>query len=87
VVCATNSVQLWRPLPPSLSELERVLHASGRLVVGVHERAVLPTGGTVGRHFDETLVPALQAAGFAGIDARYRPTRGGQALVCTAHRR
>jgi SAM-dependent methyltransferase len=86
-VCATNSVQLWQPLPASLSELRRVLRATGRLVVGVHERAVLPAGGTAGRHFDETLVPALQAAGFAGIDARYRPTRGGQALVCTAHRR
>jgi arsenite methyltransferase len=86
-VCTTNSVQLWQPLPASLSELRRVLRAAGRLVVGVHERAVLPAGGTAGRHFDETLVPALQAAGFAGIDARYRPTRGGQALVCTAHRR
>ena len=86
-VCATNSVQLWQPLPASLRELGRVLGDGGRLVVGVHERAVLPAGGTAGRHFDETLVPALQAAGFTSINASYRPTRGGQALVCTAHSR
>ena len=85
-VCATNSVQLWQPLPASLREVARVLRPGGRLVLGVHERAVLPTGGTAGRHFDDRLVPALQSAGFAGVDAGYRPTRGGQALVCQAHR-
>jgi arsenite methyltransferase len=83
-VCATNSVQLWQPLPASLGEASRVLRPGGRLALGVHERAVLPAGGTAGRHFDEILVPALHAAGFAGVDARYQPTRGGQALVCTA---
>jgi ubiquinone/menaquinone biosynthesis C-methylase UbiE len=87
VVCATNSVQLWQPLPASLSEVARVLRPGGRLVLGVHERAVLPAGGTAGRHFDQRLLPALQSAGFTDVDAGYRPTRGGQALVCRAHRR
>jgi len=86
-VSSTNSVQLWQPLPASLGEARRVLRPGGRLALGVHERAVLPAGGTAGRHFDEILVPALQAAGFADINARYQPTRGGQALVCTAHHR
>jgi SAM-dependent methyltransferase len=85
-VCATNSVQLWQPLPASLGEVARVLRPGGRLVLGVHERAVLPAGGTAGRHFDDSLVPALHSAGFADLDAGYRPTRGGQALVCQAHR-
>lgn len=85
-VCATNSVQLWQPLPASLGEVARVLRPGGRVVLGVHERAVLPAGGTAGRHFDEVLVPALRTAGFTSIDAGYQPTRGGQALVCQAHR-
>ena len=71
-------------LPASLGEERRVLRPGGRLALGVHERAVLPAGGTAGRHFDEILVPALQAVGFADINVRYQPTRGGQALVCTA---
>jgi hypothetical protein len=79
-------VQLWQPLPISRSEARRVLRPGGRLAPGVHERAVLPAGGTAGRHFDEILVPALRAAGFTGINAGYQPTRGGHALVCKAQR-
>jgi ubiquinone/menaquinone biosynthesis C-methylase UbiE len=82
-VSSTNSVQLWQPA--SLCEARRVLRPGGRLALGVHERAALPAGGTAGRHFDEILVQALQAVGFADINVRYEPTRGGQALVCTAH--
>jgi ubiquinone/menaquinone biosynthesis C-methylase UbiE len=85
-VCATNSAQLWQPWPASLSEVARVLRPGGRVVLGVHERAVLPARGAAGRHFDEVLVPALRTAGFTGIHAGYQPTRGGQALVCQAHR-
>ena len=80
-VSSTNSVQLWQPLPASLGEARRVLRPGGRLALGVHERAVLPAGGTAGRHFDEILVPALQAAGFADINARYQPTRGGRSAA------
>jgi ubiquinone/menaquinone biosynthesis C-methylase UbiE len=42
-------------------------------------------GAADGEHvLDIGFGPGVQAAGFAGIDARYQPTRGGQALVCTA---
>lgn len=85
-VCATNSVQLWEPLAPSLDEVRRVLRPEGRLVVGVHERAVLPAGGSAGRNFDRVLLPALQAAGFSDPTTGYRRTRGGQALLCRAQR-
>lgn len=81
-VCSTNSVQLWQPLLASLTEVWRVLRPGGRLVIGVHERAVLSAGGTAGRDFDQVLVPALQEAGFTVTDANYTATRGGQALLC-----
>ncbi len=64
----------------------RVLRPGGRLVLGVHERAVLPGDGTAGHRFDDVLWPALQAAGFAAADANCRPTQGGQAVVCHALR-
>jgi SAM-dependent methyltransferase len=61
---ATKSVQLWQPLAGSLAEVRRVVRPGGRLVLGMHERAVLPGGGTAGRWFDDVLLVALPAAGF-----------------------
>jgi SAM-dependent methyltransferase len=85
-VCATNSVQLWQPRVASLAEVLRVLRPGGRLVLGVHERAVLPGGGSAGPGFDSQIVPELQEAGFTGIQADWQPSKGGRALLVHARR-
>lgn len=84
VVCSTNSVQFWDPLPRALREVRRVLRRDGRLVLSVHEQAVHPAGGEIGRDFDGVLMPAVEAAGFSVLDAGYRATVDGQALICRA---
>ncbi|WP_344441976.1 class I SAM-dependent methyltransferase [Kitasatospora nipponensis] len=76
-VLATNSVQLWQPRVESLAEVLRVLRPGGRLVLGVLDRAVLPDGGSAGRQFDLSLLPDVRAAGFAGVEAAWRPSAGG----------
>jgi ubiquinone/menaquinone biosynthesis C-methylase UbiE len=79
-VCATNSVQLWQPRTGSLAEVLRVLRPGGRLVLGVHERAVLPEGGSAGLRFDQALLPELEAVGFSAVTGEWRPSKGGRAL-------
>ncbi|WP_370097690.1 class I SAM-dependent methyltransferase [Streptacidiphilus sp. MAP12-20] len=85
-VCATNSVQLWRPRAESLAEVLRVLKPGGRLVLSILERAVLPDGGSAGPHFDEDLRPDLEAAGYADLQLHWRPSKLGRALSVTATR-
>jgi SAM-dependent methyltransferase len=84
--CASNSVQLWQSLAASMAGVRRVLRPHGRLVLGVHERAVLPAGGTAGRRYDQVLVPALQAAGFTVTDASYHPPAAGRRCCATRDR-
>jgi len=85
-VCSTNSVQLWRPRDASLAEVLRVLRPGGRLVLGVHERAVLPQGRRAGRTFHDTLVPQVTAAGFTDISWEWQPAKPGVALLLQATR-
>jgi SAM-dependent methyltransferase len=85
-VCSTNSVQLWQPRTGSLAEVLRVLRPGGRLVLGVHERAVLPEGGSAGPQFDAALLPELEAVGFADVRTEWRPSNGGRALFVHAAR-
>ncbi|TDU02544.1 hypothetical protein EDD99_0944 [Streptomyces sp. 846.5] len=74
------------PRTASLAEVLRVLRPGGRLVLGVHERAVLPQGGSAGPEFDAVLLPELAEAGFADIEADWRPSKGGRALFVRAQR-
>lgn len=83
-VCATNSAQLWQPLDQSLAEVRRVLRPGGRLVLSVHERAILPGGGSAGPGYDDTLLPALTGAGFGDVRADWRPSKGARALCVRA---
>ncbi|SEL79974.1 class I SAM-dependent methyltransferase [Streptacidiphilus jiangxiensis] len=85
-VCAVNSVQLWQPRDASLAEVRRVLRPAGRLALSVLEEAVLPDGGSAGPHYDDELLPALAAAGFAELRAEWRATRRSRALHVRAVR-
>lgn len=85
-VCAVNNVQLWQPLPESLARVFAVLVPGGTVALGVTENAVLPDGGSVGRTYDERLVPDLQRAGFVDLAATWEPGGNGHELLVTARR-
>jgi arsenite methyltransferase len=85
-VCAVNNVQLWHPLPESLSRVVDVLVPGGVLALGVTEYAVLPSGGSVGRGYDADLVPRLAAAGFVDVTASWEPGGNGHELLVLARK-
>jgi hypothetical protein len=47
---------------------------------------VLPNSGSAGPQFDATLLPQLEAAGFAEIRAEWRPSKRGRGLSAHAVR-
>jgi len=85
-VCAVNNVQLWQPLPSSLTHVFDVLAPGGLLALGVTERAVLPDGSSAGRAFDTHLLPHLERAGFNDIDATWARGGNGHELLVLARR-
>jgi SAM-dependent methyltransferase len=86
-VCAVNSVQLWQPLPESLTVIHELLRPGGTLALGLTENAVLPAGGSVGRTYDRALRPALDQAGFDVTSAQWQPGGNGNELLLLARRR
>lgn len=80
-VCAVNNVQLWQPLPASLANVVRLLRPGGRFALGVTEHAVRPDGGSVGRAFDDELMPCLREAGLTGLTATWEPGGNGRELL------
>jgi ubiquinone/menaquinone biosynthesis C-methylase UbiE len=85
-VCAVNNVQLWQPLPACLLRVFRLVRPGGAVVFGITEHAVLPEGGSAGRHFETRLLPYLTDAGFADLVATWEPGGNGQELLITGRR-
>jgi SAM-dependent methyltransferase len=85
-VCAVNNVQLWQPLAASLAHVFGLLRPGGSIAFGVTEHAVLPDGGSAGRHFDDRLVPWLTEAGFTDLAAVWEPGGNGHELLVEARR-
>jgi SAM-dependent methyltransferase len=85
-VCAVNNVQLWQPLPPSLTRVFQLLRPGGAVAFGVTEHAVLADGSSVGRAFDTQLLPFLTEAGFIDLIAGWEPGGNGEELLVKGRR-
>lgn len=85
-VCAVNNVQLWQPLPTSLTVVHDLLRPGGTLALGVTEHAVLPGGGSVGSSYDTSLRPSVEEAGFDVTTAVWEPGGNGNELLLLARR-
>ena len=85
-VCAVNNVQLWHPLPASLTRVLQLLGPDGRVAFGITEHAVLPDGGSAGRDFDARLLPYLSEAGFTDVTAAWEPGGNGEELLVEGRR-
>lgn len=85
-VCAVNNVQLWQPLPASLTRVLEVLRPGGSIALGNTEHAVLPDGGSAGRSFDTWLLPYLTDAGFTDLTAAWEPGGNGHELLVQGRR-
>jgi SAM-dependent methyltransferase len=85
-VCVVNNVQLWQPLPASLTRVLHLLRPGGVAVFGITEHAVLADGGSAGREFDAQLLPYLTAAGFTDLTATWEPGGNGEELLIKGRR-
>jgi SAM-dependent methyltransferase len=85
-VCAVNNVQLWQPLPASLTRVFEVLRPGGSIALGITEHAVLADGGSAGRDFDTWLLPYLIGAGFTDLTAVWEAGGNGHELLVQGRR-
>jgi arsenite methyltransferase len=85
-VCAVNNVQLWQPLPESLTRVLQLLRPGGPVAFGITEHAVLADGGSAGRDYDTWLLPYLTEASFTDLTAVWEPGGNGRELLVTGRR-
>jgi ubiquinone/menaquinone biosynthesis C-methylase UbiE len=87
--CTVNTVYFWRSLEAAFKEIHRVLHPSGRLVVGFlpkehMDRMNMPADIFITRTPQE-VVDAMTKAGFTGIHIeRPKLTTPWNVIVATA---